>query len=243
MQDIRVSTFDPRSKLYSAGGVLQSDELSTQNILLMWPTPLYLAQNVLPCAWHDEILTTILNQQIGENLKSSWLEKKFFDQWPQLKKSFLEFLSAHIRSFLSWEIPQPFLDSISWTDEMWPNLRTGQDWHSDHLHERSTLSFVYYFSTNTNSRDVAEKMTSQKANGSLPPGVLQFSDPRGSAPYMTHELPSQSFFNRGKFIVSPVEGQLIIFPSYLVHMVAPSLSDVPRVSVAGNIHSFKGVPK
>eukprot|EP00732_Lithocolla_globosa_P001167 Lithocolla_globosa_v1_NODE_539_length_3795_cov_9.791444.p3 type:complete len:247 gc:universal NODE_539_length_3795_cov_9.791444:2887-2147(-) len=78
--------------------------------------------------------------------------------------------------------------------------------HGTHIHVKSVISGCYYIGVPT------------------PPGDIVFSDPRG---YL--------YPFGGKYAIRPRPGDLVLFPSWLVHEVEPSLSSTPRISFAFNI--------
>ena len=92
---------------------------------------------------------------------------------------------------------------------MWASVHDSCMSHLAHTHPNTTVSGVYYVS--------------------VPPGSgdLIFEDPRGALP---------PFGNR--HIVKPRAGQVVLFPSWLVHAVAPSCglaADNPRISLSFNV--------
>lgn len=96
--------------------------------------------------------------------------------------------------------------------------------HSAHVHEDSIVSGVYY---------------SQAPHGSSP---LVFSDPRGGSSMETSGQKAQTFMPAAPFHHQyhfyPKAGDMIIFPSYLVHQVPPNsieAADSPRIAWPFNL--------
>ena len=85
----------------------------------------------------------------------------------------------------------------------WVSVHHDDSKHEQHAHFDAALSAVYYIS--------------------VPPGAppIIFHDPRGLSPYpalhMPHSVPAPPFSN--KFVHYPSEGELLIFPSWLLHSV------------------------
>lgn len=108
---------------------------------------------------------------------------------------------------------------FGWKLSAWANLNRRGDWNNLHLHSGSTWSGTYYVSA-----------------GDTPPpdrpeaGRLTLVDPL---------LASQMSFFPGllpqflEFVPRP--GLMVLFPSYLQHIVRPYLGDRPRISVAFNL--------
>src|SRR5579871_924545 len=86
-----------------------------------------------------------------------------------------------------------------------------------HQHANSFLSGAFYI-------DVDE--TSQP---------ILFRDPRPQNRTLDIPVEVELRINRKYYTVAPSIGQLVLFPSWLEHSVAPNLSDVPRVSVSFNM--------
>lgn len=94
----------------------------------------------------------------------------------------------------------------------WATVHKEHMSHEAHLHPGSVLSGVYYVK--------------------VPPGSgeISFFDPRGERP---------PFGTR--YSVMPCEGDVILFPSWLVHEVSPTGGNQERISIAFNVpESFPG---
>lgn len=103
--------------------------------------------------------------------------------------------------------------------EGWANvLRFGQ-YNTMHCHPNAVWSGVYYVTGNP-------KITEHPFSGKL-----ELVDPRPGAALEYRE--ESSLY--GRFLVSPVAGQVILFPSWLNHIVHPYFGDSPRISVAFNV--------
>lgn len=70
-------------------------------------------------------------------------------------------------------------------------------------------------------------------------GAIEFLDPRGDVSALS--VPGATCF-RSKARLSPVAGDLILFPSYLIHWVYPHQAAEERVSVAFNARIAEGRP-
>ncbi|MEO1573522.1 MAG: TIGR02466 family protein [Pseudomonadota bacterium] len=104
--------------------------------------------------------------------------------------------------------------------EGWANvLRTGQ-YNTMHCHPNAVWSGVYYVTDNPTA-------------GTHPfSGKLELIDPRPGAALEYREASSLY----GRFMLSPVAGQIVIFPSWLNHIVHPYFGESPRISVAFNVN-------
>ena len=100
-------------------------------------------------------------------------------------------------------------------DRMWCNVNTRDDFNMIHSHGQFQFSGAYYVKAPKDS------------------GQIVFRDPRPAA--ITNEFVTSQFNGGEVYRIEPEVGKLLIFPSYLDHMVMPSKSDDDRVSISWNI--------
>ncbi|MEM9782313.1 MAG: TIGR02466 family protein [Pseudomonadota bacterium] len=106
----------------------------------------------------------------------------------------------------------------------WANvLRSGQ-YNDPHVHRRSVWSGVYYVTGNPPAVDGAPNP--------LLSGRIEFLDPRGGAFFA--DMPEGAM--RRRALLDPPAGTMILFPSWLLHMVHPYYGPTPRVVVAFNLN-------
>ena len=111
------------------------------------------------------------------------------------------------------------LDPTLYNQELngWININPPGTLNAPHDHPEFEMSGTYYVQTPKTSK--------------LEQGALEFIDPKvNSAKSTIYNVPG---FGRN-FRVSPREGQLICFPSYLRHWVYPNESNEDRISIAWN---------
>lgn len=100
---------------------------------------------------------------------------------------------------------------------LWANVNEAGDWNAPHHHLPTDWSGVFWVDAE-NDEDVEK--------GKIPPGCLLFVDP----------LPIPEGYGRsGVNCYLPKNGCLVIFPSYLVHMVTPHRSSRSRISMSFNL--------
>lgn len=103
--------------------------------------------------------------------------------------------------------------------EAWANvLRHGQ-YNTLHCHPNALWSGVYFVTTNESIEEHALS------------GKLELIDPRPGAS-LNYEERSNLY---GRFLVSPIAGQVIIFPAWLQHQVHPYFGRSKRISIAFNV--------
>lgn len=105
-----------------------------------------------------------------------------------------------------------------WRLEGWANVIQGAGSHHRHVHSGCFWSAVYYVRV-----DPGEG------------GELELFDPRG--PQVEMYAPDLRIEGQGSGIhaIAPVAGQLVLFPSWLSHAVAPYRGDGMRITVAINL--------
>ena len=100
----------------------------------------------------------------------------------------------------------------------WANINYKGDWNAPHEHMPCTWSGVFYV-------DAGEPKTADD-DRSLE-GKVMFFDP----------MPLGREWKRAPTInYQPVSGTMLLFPSFLTHMVAPYFGDKPRISLAFNMN-------
>jgi len=107
---------------------------------------------------------------------------------------------------------------------MWANINEHRDFNKAHLHPNSDWSFAYYVKVTEDS------------------GGIVFCDPRVRRVMKVQDDILIDYSNDSQhstYTVNPLNGQLIIFPSYLEHYVEPNLTQETRISISGNIRYEK----
>ncbi len=99
----------------------------------------------------------------------------------------------------------------------WMNMNPPGGFNAPHTHPGAHWSGVYYV-----SQPAVEEGTS---------GMIEFLDPRSDLPNW-RILRAKAF--RPKRRIRPHVGEIVMFPSYLVHWVYPNQTDEERVSIAFN---------
>lgn len=100
----------------------------------------------------------------------------------------------------------------------WANLNRPGDYNTIHSHPTSQWSGVYYAA-------IGESDPSRPLSG-----VIEFQDPRGAP----QAQPFPGFDLGHKLRLVPEAGLLLVFPSWLLHMVHPFHGAGERISIAFN---------
>ena len=107
---------------------------------------------------------------------------------------------------------------------MWANINEHRDFNKAHLHPNSDWSFAYYVKVREDS------------------GGIVFCDPRVRRVMKVQDDILIDYSNGSQhtiYTVNPLNGKLVIFPSYLEHYVEPNLTQETRISISGNIRYEK----
>ena len=100
----------------------------------------------------------------------------------------------------------------------WLNVNEHGDYNLPHLHSGNTWSGVYYVHCGS---AVGERPSS---------GQIEFMDPR----VRCDVGPKNGFSHSGAMAVTPRDGMMLVFPSYLEHFVHPYFGEGPRITLAFN---------
>ena len=111
------------------------------------------------------------------------------------------------------------LDNELFMTNIWMNINQGPAFNRPHLHEDATLSGVYYVKAGPDD------------------GKIVFQHPAANFTYHVNEDVAGDLneFTSSNWRFTPTPGMLLIFPSYLIHYVEPSLNFNERVSIAFNL--------
>jgi uncharacterized protein (TIGR02466 family) len=108
--------------------------------------------------------------------------------------------------------------------QIWANINRRGAFNAPHTHPNSLLSGVVYLKI-----------------ASADQGVIEFFDAREGSPpnhwSCFRALEEQTALTRDTHVVTPHEGLVLFFPSWLRHWVRPNLTDEDRVTLAFNIRA------
>ncbi|MCG8371342.1 MAG: 2OG-Fe(II) oxygenase family protein [Proteobacteria bacterium] len=117
------------------------------------------------------------------------------------------------------------LAKLKFNNHAWFHVTRSGGYFQAHNHPNASWSVVYYI----NPGDPEPK--NEKAAGHI-----VFHDPRPQASCYQDAANSRMRreFSYSGIRIRPVAGELLIFPSYVLHHVEPYEGDIPRVNVASN---------
>lgn len=114
---------------------------------------------------------------------------------------------------MGWDVQN---QEVKITD-MWSIINKEGASNERHIHPNSFLSAAYYVKA---PKDC---------------GNIMFYDPRSAPVFRSPKIAKDNFLNTSEISITPTEGMLILFPSYLNHSVKPNNSDQERVVISFNI--------
>lgn len=113
---------------------------------------------------------------------------------------------------------------VEWAIQGWANINRSGDYHNLHNHPHSYLSGTYYVKV------PVSQTTGTRSD--LNPGAISFFDPRPQA-NMTAIAGDGQIDPELRIVPEP--GLMLLWPSFLHHLVHPNLSEDLRVSVSFNV--------
>ena len=188
---------------------------------LIFPTPIWTMQLDNYENVNELMFNYIKSQQksdeIGINKSNvkGWHSKDFDlnDKDPQTFIAFILPAIEQVMTDMNW-------DKIKQTakiNNMWAIINTGGSANLRHQHGNSTISGAYYVRAPINSGDIV------------------FYDPRPAPVYSHPNVTNPNILNAQINGVSPKEGALVLFPSYLDHSVNENKADEERIVISFNI--------
>ncbi len=188
---------------------------------LIFPTPIWTMQLDNYENVNELMFNYIKSQQksdeIGINKSNvkGWHSKDFDlnDKDPQTFIAFILPAIEQVMTDMNW-------DKIKQTakiNNMWAIINTGGSANLRHQHGNSTISGAYYVRAPINSGDIV------------------FYDPRPAPVYSHPNVTNPNILNAQVNGVSPKEGALVLFPSYLDHSVNENKSAEERIVISFNI--------
>tara|TARA_B100001057_G_scaffold478929_1_gene549946 strand:- start:547 stop:1149 length:603 start_codon:yes stop_codon:yes gene_type:complete len=188
---------------------------------LLFPTPVWTLNFDNYNHINEEMYKLIKDQQnndekgsIKSNIKG-W-HSKDFNLEDNTIQQFIKFISPSIKEVMEdmkWEQEKQTVK----INNMWAIINTGGSANHRHQHGNSTISGAYYVRAPRNCGDII------------------FYDPRPAPIYSHPNVESPNMLNAQVNGISPKEGALVLFPSYLDHSVNENLSNEERIVISFNI--------
>ncbi|MDC3206574.1 2OG-Fe(II) oxygenase family protein [Pelagibacteraceae bacterium] len=188
---------------------------------LLFPTPVWTIQLDNFKKINDEMYKYIKSQQkidsvgVTKSNVKGWHSNEF-DLNEKEPQNFITFILPAIEQVMTdmnWEKQK----QIAKINNMWAIINTGGSANLRHQHGNSTISGAYYVKAPLQSGDIV------------------FYDPRPAPVYSHPNVVNPNLLNAQVNSISPKEGALVLFPSYVDHSVNENLSNQERIVISFNI--------
>ena len=188
---------------------------------LLFPTPVWTINldnyNEINDQMYSYIKSNQTNDEIGiskSNVKG-WHSKDFnlSEKDPQNFITFILPAIEKVMNDMGWDKEK----QTAKISNMWAIINTGGAANLRHQHGNSTISGAYYVKAPNNCGDIV------------------FYDPRPAPIYSYPNVNKVNFLNAQVNGISPKEGALILFPSFLDHSVNENKSNKERIVISFNI--------
>ena len=195
------------------------EKMSKPNLL--FPTPVWTIQLDNFKKINDEMYKYIKSQQkidsvgVTKSNVKGWHSNEF-DLNEKEPQNFITFILPAIEQVMTdmnWEKQK----QIAKINNMWAIINTGGSANLRHQHGNSTISGAYYVKAPLQSGDIV------------------FYDPRPAPVYSHPNVVNPNLLNAQVNSISPKEGALVLFPSYVDHSVNENLSNQERIVISFNI--------
>ena len=188
---------------------------------LLFPTPVWTIQLNNYKNINEKMYSFIKQNQkkdevgINKSNVKGWHSKDFSlnDEAPQKFIAFILPAIEQVMTDMNWEKNK----QIAKINNMCAIINIGGSANLRHQHGNSTISGAYYVRAPLNSGDIV------------------FYDPRPAPVYSHPNVVDSNILNAQVNSISPKEGALVLFPSYLDHSVNENLSNDERIVISFNI--------
>ena len=188
---------------------------------LFFPTPVWTLQLDNYQSINEQMykFTKTIQSKDKEGISKSNIKgwhSKDFDMQENEPKNFIKFILPAIEQVITDMNWEKHKQSVN-INNMWAIINTGGSANLRHQHGNSTISGAYYVRAPKNSGDIV------------------FYDPRPAPVYTYPKAVNPNLLNAQVNGISPKEGALVLFPSYLDHSVNENLSNEERIVISFNI--------
>ncbi len=188
---------------------------------LVFPTPVWTQQLANYKKINEDMYNYIKSEQ-KEDQKG--INKSNIKGW---HSSDFNLDNLEVQNFIKFILPslEQVMTDMRWEKQkqivkinnMWAIINIGGSANHRHQHGNSTISGAYYVRAPKNCGDIV------------------FYDPRPAPVYSHPNVESPNILNAQVNSISPKEGGLVLFPSYLDHSVNENLSNSERIVISFNI--------
>ena len=195
--------------------------MTEYNLSLWFPVAIYGASEIISVEENTKIYNRGLELQTSDGyVHDEWVGntcttyENYVVHHDKIFQPLMEQIKFHVRKFAEMHnsTDEPNLNAS------WLNVNTEGTHQEFHTHNGNIFSCVYWVKAPTGS------------------GNLIFEDPKCPDMLPIRKLKGENDLNRQRICYAAVERRLVIFRSYLRHMVEPCKNKLPRMSIAVNFN-------
>lgn len=181
----------------------------------LWPSPVGMDYIPVDKKWLHYCKSVKIDRMTNNNGNKS-LDNTILDnpELSDLKEKLIEKANDYLYNHIQIESNVKFRITNSWVVEHLPN-----DFGQPHYHTNSLISGVYYLDVYENSGDIVIGKVNQQPENIFPAMWLW-------------GYSADNKFNANSFKFKIQSGNIILFPSHLVHSIEKNLSNKRRYSLA-----------
>ena len=170
----------------------------------------------------DDILNFSKKQKFKflEHVKNGYVSENVYVLNSQELKELKDIIQNNI-NFFAYEVLGIDSNIEFHITNSWIMKHENGHWAQEHFHSHSLITGVYYFDVKENSGQIT--ITKNKMFTTLFPCIFDFL------------YEKETLFNKGSFGVTPVNGDLLLFPSHLLHSVSVNKNESERHCLAFNV--------
>lgn len=179
----------------------------------IFPTPIYKTNILRQFTEQEKDTFRSLSNKVMKNAGNYYSAQTGVVDIPALA-DIKDFITGHLNNYFS-EIEKPKNNLTPYISTSWLTFTNKDEWHHRHNHPNSLISGVFYLSVDPN----IDSITFHKEH--------YYGIHLGSA--------VQNEYNSSECTFMVAAGDLLLFPSYLMHSVKNAQGDHTRISLAFNV--------
>ncbi len=196
---------------------------SPEGFFELWPT-LFLQRDIPGSEAANERLARLILEKEGREtaLTTEYATYNLFES----EDPAVQWLRQCVNKTIADYLRRLGIDyDVNWRLQGWANVNRAGDYHNLHNHPHSYLSGTYYVRVPT-------VWPPRRGRADLDPGAISFFDPRPQANVVAIRNDGQV---NPEHRIDPRAGMMLLWPSFLHHLVHPNLSDELRISISFNV--------
>ena len=194
-----------------------------ENIHKIFPTPIFQYEvddyknlNIKLSKYIYDLYNNDKNGIERSNVKG-WHSKAFQFGKESVPNNFIKSIHQYIKKVITNGYGWKYKPENVGVTEMWAVINSKDTYNQLHNHTNSYLSAAYYVKAAKDS------------------GSIKFFDPNEVKKFRHPEIENRTDLSAFGYAIKPIEGNLLIFPSYLYHSVGKNTTNEDRIVVSFNV--------